>query len=178
MWITGTEIPWTAIRTIDRRTGVKVIGVDTIVVQAQAAKRVEPIEIDLSDSMENAQELYAKLRSAAAAPGAPLLPEGQTLAGRQSERLKASRERVRAARQNYAEWQATLPQEIAKTEARLEEATSRIAETEAKIRDLEAPHFQPGQSERNQLLLERTRKNLHATLGLRDSLAKLLATQR
>ena len=179
MWITGTEIPWAAIRAIDRGTRrLKVIGVDTIVVQAQAAKRVEPIEIDLSDSLENAWEFYAKLRSAAAAHGAPLLPEGQTLASAQSEKLKTSRERVRAARQAYGEWQATLPQEIAKTEVRLEEANSRIADTEAKIRDLEAPHFQPGQSERNQLLLEQTRKNLHATVGLRDSLAKLLATQR
>ena len=179
MWITGTEIPWTAIRTIERRTRrLKAIGVDTIVVQAQAAKRVEPIEIDLSDSMENAQELYAKLRSAAAAHGAPLLPEGQTLASAQSERLKASRERVRAARQNYLEWQATLPQEIAKTEAQLENARSRIVESEAKIRDLEAPQFEPGQSERNQMLLEQARNGLRATIGLRDSLLNLLATQR
>src|SRR5438270_8540748 len=176
MWITGTEVPWTAIRTIDRRTRrVKVIGVDTIVVQAQAAKRVEPIEIDLSDSLENAWDLYAKLRSAAAAQGAPLLPEGQTLARAQSDRLRAARERARGTRQQYDEWRATLPQEIAKTEARLEEAVSQVSEYEAKIRDLEAPHFQPGESERNQLQLELARKNLRATLGLRDSLTKLLA---
>lgn len=179
LWITGTEIPWTSIRAIERGTRrLKAIGVDTIVVQAQAAKRIEPIEIDLSDSVENAWDLYAKLRSAAAAHGAPLLPEGQTLASAQSDRLKASRGRVRAARKDYEQWRTALPQAIAKTEAQLEDAISRIAEYEAKIRELEAPHFQPGQSERNQLRLELTRNNLRATLGLRDSLAKLLATQK
>jgi hypothetical protein len=179
MWITGTEIPWTAIRTIDRRTRrLKAIGVDTIVVQAQAAKRVEPIEIDLSDSLEDAKDLYAKLRSAAAAHGAPLLAEGQTLASAQSDRLKASRERARAARENQSQWRATLPREIAKTEAQLEDVSSRIAEAEAKIRGLQGLHFQPGQSERNQRQLELARANLRATLRLRDALAKLLATQK
>jgi hypothetical protein len=179
LWITGTEIPWTSIRAIERRTRrLKVIGVDTIVVQAQATKRVEAIEIDLSDSLENAQDLYAKLRSAAAAHGANLLPEGQTLRSAQWANLRVSRERARAARQNYEDWRAKLPQEIARTEARLKEAISQIAEYEAKIRDLEAPHFQPGQSERNQMQLEQARRSLHAMVGLRDSLAKLLATQR
>ena len=179
LWITGTEIPWISIRAIERRTRrLKVIGVDTIVVQAQAAKRVEPIELDLSDSVENAWDLYAKLRSAAAAHGAKLLPDGQTLGSAQWAKLSAARERARAARQNAEEWRATLPQEIAKTEARLEEAISQIAEYEAKIRDLEPPHFQPGESERNQMRLEQARRGLHATVGLRDSLTKLLATQR
>jgi hypothetical protein len=179
LWITGTEIPWTSIRAIERWTRrLKAIGVDTIVVQAQAAKRVEPIEIDLSDSVENAWDLYAKLRSAAAAHGASLLPEGETLATAQSETLRASRERARAGGQQYEEWRATLPQEIAKTEARLEDANSQISIYEAKIRDLDAPHFQPGQSERNQMQLEQARDSLRATVGLRDSLAKLLATQK
>lgn len=179
IWITGTEIPWTSVRAIERGTRrLKGIGVDTIIVQAQAAKRLEPIEIDLSDSVENAWDLYAKLRSAAAAHGATLLPEGQTLASAQTERLRASRGRARAARQQYEEWRATLPAEIAKTEARLDDANSQIAIYEAKIRDLEPPHFEPGQSERNQLQLEQARKSLNATVGLRDSLSKLLATQK
>ena len=80
LWITGTEIPWSAIRGIERRTRrLKVIGVDTIVVKAQAGKRVDPIEIDLSDSLEDPEELFAKLRSAVAAHGAPATPVQQSM---------------------------------------------------------------------------------------------------
>ena len=177
LWITGTEIPWTAIRAISRRTRrLKAIGVDTIVVEAQASKRVEAIEIDLSDSVEDPRELYAKLRSAAVGHGANLLPEGQVWSW---PTARAGRERARVARQKSEEWRASLPQEIAKTEAQLEDTTSRIAESESKIRDLEtALSFGPDQPEQRAMQLEQARKNLTAALRLRDSLTNLLATQR
>jgi hypothetical protein len=179
LWITGTEIPWTSIRAINRRTRrLKVIGVDTIVVQTQATDRAEAIEIDLSDSVEDPQALCAKLRSAAAAHGAKLLPQGQEF-GARSVGARVGRERARAARQKYDDWQAILPQKIAQTQAQLEDVISRITETEAKIRDLEAALlFGPGPRERTEMQLEQARTNLRATLGLRDSLAKLLGTQR
>ena len=71
--------------------------VDTILVQAQGANRLENMEIDLSDSVEDPRELYAKLRSAAAAHGAQLMPEGE-LFGAAKVNLKEARERVRALR--------------------------------------------------------------------------------
>jgi Skp family chaperone for outer membrane proteins len=176
LWITGTAIPWTSLRAVSRRIRrVKVIGVDTIVVTAQAAKRAEDIEIDLSDSVEDKQALYDKLRSAAAAHGAKLVPEGQT----SPIAARPARERAAAARKNYDDWQATLPQEIAKTESQLEEVRARIAQSEAKISELEgALLFGPGPRGRSELLLEQTRKTLSASMSLRDSLEKLLATQR
>jgi hypothetical protein len=179
LWITGTEIPWSCIRSIIRRTRrLKVIGVDTIVVRAQTVKRPESIEIDLSDSVEDPQALYAKLRSAAAAHGANLLPEGQEW-GPSSEKLGASRERARAVLQKHEEWRASLPEEIAKTEAQLEEVNSRIAESEARIRDLEAPLASAsGHREQTEKQLEQARTGLRTRLALRESLSKLLATQR
>ena len=75
LWVTGTHIPWTSIRAIMRQTrNLNLFRVDTIVVRALAAKRSEDIEIDLSESVEDPQALYAKLRSAAEAHGAKLLP--------------------------------------------------------------------------------------------------------
>jgi hypothetical protein len=179
LWITGTEVPWSCIRSISRRTRrLKVIGVDTIVVGAQTVKRPESIEIDLSDSVEDPHALYAKLRSAADAHGANLLPEGQEW-GASSNNLRASRERVRAARQKYDEWRTSLPQEIAKTEAQLEDANSRIAESETRVRELEAALASAsGQREQTEKRLEQARTSLRTRLALRDSLAKLLATQR
>jgi hypothetical protein len=179
MWVTGTLIPWTSIGAINRRMRrVQGIGVDTIVVQARGARGVEGIEIDLSDSVEDPQALYAKLRSAAAAHGAKLLPEGQGLGARPVS-ARAARARARAAREKYDEWRASLPQEIAKTEAQLGDVKARIAASEAKIRDLEAAlSFRPDQRELTGARLEQARANLRASLSLRDSLVKLLATQR
>jgi hypothetical protein len=179
LWITGTEIPWSAVRGIERRTRrLKAIGVDTIVVEAQAGKRLEPIEIDLSDSVENPDELFAKLRSAVASHGVPATPVRQSLSAL-SNRIEASREKTRAAREKYDEWQATLPAEIAKTEAQLADVTSQIPQAESKISDLEtALSFGPDEPERRAARLEQARRNLEATRRLQGSLSKLLATQK
>jgi hypothetical protein len=174
LWITGTEVPWNCIRSITRRTRrLKVIGVDTIVVRAQTAKRPESIEIDLSDSVEDPQALYAKLRSAADAHGPNLLREGQEW-DPSSNKLGDIRERARATLQKHEEWRASLPQEIAKTEGQLEDVNFRIAESEARIRDLETRLVSV--SGRKQL--EQAHTSLRTRLALRDSLSKLLATQR
>ena len=176
LWVTGTVIPWNSIRAITRRVRrLRLIGVDTIVVTAQAAKRAEDIEIDLSDSVDDPQALYDKLRSAAVAHGAKLLPEGQSVIVSAS----AARERARAARKKHDDWRATLPEGIARTESQLEDVTNRIAQTEDKIRELEAALlYGPGPRERTEPLLEQARKNLDVSLSLRASLEKLLATQR
>ena len=84
LWITGTEIPWDSIQGLARRKrSLKVIGVETILVRARNSKRSEDIEIDLSDSVEDPDLLYAKLRSAAAAHGVQLqLPRRESVAGK------------------------------------------------------------------------------------------------
>ena len=178
LWITETEIPWTAIRSISRQTRrLKVMNVETIVVEAQAAKRTERIEIDLSDSVDDPQALYAKVRSAASAHGATLLPEGKKWG---QQRIADSRARARAARQKYEEWRSSLPQEIAKTEARLKDVIVGIAESEAKIRKLEAGALTSptDHNERLELQLEQARNLLRARIKLRDSTVKLLTTQK
>jgi len=186
LWITGTEIPWTSIRSIKRKTRrLKSIGVETIVVEAEARRRAEAIEIDLSDSVEDPEELYAKLQSAAAAHGAPLrAPHPEPKMGRMQPqdtraRLEKNRELLRQALEQSEQRRARLPEEIANTEAQIEAVKSRIAQSETRISELEASLTDDDPfKEQKQKNLELTRANVQSNLRLRDSLERLLQTQR
>lgn len=186
LWITGTEIPWASIRSISRKTRrLRTIGVDTIVVEAQAGRRAEAIEIDLSDSVEDPGELYAKLQSAAAAHGAPLqAPDPELKMARmhpqeRRARLEKNRELLRQALEQSEQRRARLPEEIANTEAQIEAVKSRIAQSETRISELEASLTDGDPfKEQKQKNLELTRANVQSNLRLRDSLERLLQTQR
>jgi hypothetical protein len=186
LWITGTEIPWAAIRSIARKSRrLKTIGVDTIVVEAQARRRTEPIEIDLSDSVEDPEELYDKLQSAAAAHGAQLHAADRELrmarmpSQESRARLGKNRELLRQALEHAEQRRARLPEEIATTEAQIEAVKSRIAQSETRISELEASLTDGGPfKEQKQKNLELTRTSLQTNLRLRDSLERLLQTQR
>lgn len=180
LWITGTEIPWGCIQGLTRRKrNLKVIGVETIVVRAHNSKRSEDIEIDLSDSVEDPDVLYAKLQSAAAAHGVQLQPPRRDSAAATRNRLAAACEQARTSRAKTEQWRAGLPQEIAKTEAQLEDVKSRIVQAENKIAELEAALSKKDCSlERTQKQLELTKTSLRTMVGLRDATERLLATQR
>lgn len=186
LWITRTEIPWASIRSITRKSRrVRTIGVDTIVVEAQALRRPEAIEIDLSDSVEDPGELYAKLQSAAAAHGAPLqgpdreLKMARTNPQESRVRLEKNRELRRQALEQAEQRRARLPEQIANTEAQIEAVKSRIVQSETRISELEAGLTDGDPfKEQKQRNLELTRANVQANLRLRDSLERLLQTQR
>ena len=180
LWITGTEIPWASIQGLARRKrSLKVIGVETILVRARNSKRFEDIEIDLSDSVEDPDILFAKLQSAAAAHGVQLQPQRRESIATTRRRVAASREQAAASLAKAEQWRAGLPQEIAKTEAQLEDVKSRIAQAETRIAELQAALSKDDcPLERTQKQLELTQANLKTTLGLRDATERLLATQR
>lgn len=180
LWITGTEIPWGSIQGLTRRKrSLKVIGVETILVRARNSKRSEDIEIDLSDSVEDPDLLYAKLRSAAAAHGVQLqLPRRESAAATR-KRVAATREQARASLAKAEQWRAGLGEGMAKTEAQLEDVKSRIVQTENRIAELKAALSKEDcPLEQTQKQLELTQASLRTMLGLREATERLLATQR